>query len=194
MMIAPNCPDHGRMALDLVLGRLDDEAAAVAEDVREICPVCQGWWQAQFGTEAAAAVDDAIAGDFDDLRLPARRRNRGWMAAAAVVVMTLGAGTLWLVRDPGPAEPVAIDLAAVIQTLDFEAPESAPVDVRIETLDVREGASGEPVFVPARIEERVADAVVAEAPSAEVPAPIDPVPLFAGGFETGDLSGWVPST
>ncbi|MEE4272830.1 MAG: hypothetical protein V2I67_14245 [Thermoanaerobaculales bacterium] len=187
-MIAPNCPDHGRLALDLAQGRLDDDAALHADEILAACPVCREWWRTQFEGEASATVDEAVAAVFGDLRLPARRRSHGWMAVAAAAVMAIGAATLWLASSPDAAAPAPVEVAA-IQSIDFEQPELQLLAIASsDDLDLQR-ETPRPLFVPGPVgtdEPRVAEATQAAA---------DEPPLFTGGFESGSLAGWgVPST
>ena len=186
-MIAPNCPDHGRTVLDLALGRLDDEAALQAEGLLDTCPVCRDWWQEQFGGEDVATVDAAVAEIFNGLELPTRRRSHGWMAVAAVAVMTLGVAGLWLARAPQSVQPVAPELTASIQTMDFEIPDDVvltpPADPVVEQTEATAAVETAPVELETEI-------VVAESVAVEAPAKTETEPLFAGGFESGDLSDW----
>lgn len=189
-MHSPNCPDHGRLVLDLALGRLDDAAAIEAENVGASCPVCRAWWQGQFEGGAAEVVDEAVAAAFAGLRLPARRRGFRWMAAAAAVVVALAVGTIWVSQSTTPVAETPASRMAAIRTITFEPSEAAGAFALIEAPDpepadlmqavVREASSGAPV---------VAEAVQAEV-AAERPAGI----LFAGGFESGRLEDWVPKT
>ena len=103
-MHSPNCPDHGRLVLDLAMGRLEDAAALEAESASTSCPVCRGWWLERFEGGPAGVVDEAVAATFSNLQLPARRRGYGWMAAAAAVVMTFGVGTIWMLQGTTPTE------------------------------------------------------------------------------------------
>ena len=114
------------------------------------------------------------------------------MAVAAAAVMALGAATLWLSRDP-VVEPVGVE-TAVIQKFDFEVPTAAPTVENDGAVVIR--PTEEPVFVPARIDEPVVTEkpAVADAELVELPTAAEPEPLFAGGFESGDLSEWDPST
>jgi len=188
-MIAPNCPDHDRLVLDLALGRLDDEAAFAAEGVAGSCEVCRAWWQERFEGEAADTVDEVVAATFDDLRLPARRRGHGWMPVAAAVVLTVGASALWLARDTGPEPPATVEVAA-IQSIDFENAELQPV-ATVTSADLEERqVTVRAAFSPAPV--RGEETRIAEAP--QIAAEIVPEPLFNGGFESGDLSGWGSGT
>jgi len=152
------------------------------------CPVCREWWGTHLEGDASAVVDDAVAAAFDDLRLPERRRGRGWMAAAAAGVMALGAATLWLASSPDAVTPAAVEVAA-IQSIDFEQPELQLLAIGTsDDLDL-ERETPRPIFVPGSVatdEPRVVEAAQAAA---------DETPLFTGGFETGSLAGWgVPTT
>ncbi|MCU0302909.1 MAG: hypothetical protein MUC56_02470 [Thermoanaerobaculales bacterium] len=197
-MNAPSCPDHGRLALDLALGRLDDQAALEAERALGSCPHCRAWWGDRLEGEAVAMVDEAVAAALAGLRLPGRRRGHGWVALAAALVMAIGATTLWLARRPvvGPASPETPVRVAVITTFDFEAPATTPAE-RGPALAGEPGAA-EPVFVPTGPRSTVADPGPATGEAlpeaAAAPPVVETEPLFAAGFESGDLGGWVPST
>ena len=189
-MNSPNCPDHGRLVLDLALGRLDDAAAFEAESISESCPVCREWWREQFSSDAAAVVDEAVAVTFSDLQLPARRRGYGWMAAAAAVVMTLGVGTIWVSQGKGSMDEVAAPRVASIQTITFE-PSYEPAEfVLIEAPD----PDPVPVERPAALEPLAEEILIATASPAEVVVGHPSDALFVGGFESGGLEDWVPTT
>lgn len=187
-MISPNCPDHGRLVLDLALGRLDDAAAAEAESISESCPTCRAWWNEQFEGEAADVVDAAVAVALTDLRLPERRRSRGWIAAAAAIVMAFGVGTLWVAQNNTKVDEDVAPQMVAIQTFDFEVPEAVAEFARVEVSD--------PDSAP--IEQPSPQRVFAEEDLAAVAAPVEveesSEPLFSGSFESGDFGGWVPST
>jgi len=186
----PSCPEHDRLVLDLVLGRLDDEAAIEAESASESCPVCRVWWQQQFDGAVAEAVDDAVATAFNDLRLPARRRNHGWMAAAAAILMAFGVGTLWLSQRATTAHDVAAPRVASIQTLDFETPDTVGEFAVVEVPD----PDLAPVVRAAVPRVIVEETVIAESSPTVVADQESPKVLFAGSFESGDLGAWVPKT
>jgi len=187
-MISPNCPDHGRLVLDLALGRLDDEAAGKAESVRESCPVCRAWWHEHFESDAAQAVDDVVAVTFSDLQLPARRRSHRLMAAAAAVVMAFGVGTLWVSLNSPTVDEEIPARTVSIRTFDFEVPEAVSEFAMIEVPDPDPAPIAHPAVQPVVPQNTV---IAAGAP---VAVEESSAPLFAGGFETGDLSAWVPST
>ena len=189
MMISPHCPDHGRLVLDLALGRLDDDAAAEAESISESCPVCRVWWQEQFEGGVAEVVDDAVAAAFTDLELPVRRRSHGWMAAAAAVVMALGVGAIWVSQSATTMDEVLAPRTASIQTFDFEIPETAGEFVMVEVPD----PDPAPVVHPVAQRVIVEETLIAEASPAEVVVEDSSESLFAGSFESGDLGAWVPS-
>ena len=94
-MHAPACPDHGRLVLDLALGRLDDRTAVEAEAVRLACPACAGWWRSELEGAAASAVDQAVASTFAAFQPPAARRTARWLPVAAAAALAAGAGLLW---------------------------------------------------------------------------------------------------
>lgn len=200
MMISPNCPEHARLVLDLALGRLDDGSAAEAEVARETCPVCRTWWQAELCGEQTALVDDAVASVFDDLELPDRRRGHGRLALAAAAVMAVGAATLWLVQSPATqsprtVEPVVVERMAAIASMDFEAPSVVLAHTESSSEPAAEIASADPAPAPAELEFTVNDEiVVANTAPDETGVAQRAEPLFAGQFETGDLSEWGPST
>ena len=113
-MRAPNCPDHGRLVLDLALGRLDDRSAAEAEAVRVSCPSCAGWWRSELEAATFVAVDLAVGSVFAAFQPPARSRVTRWLPVAAAAALAAGAGVLWYqhgaVQSPGsttPAGPLA---------------------------------------------------------------------------------------
>jgi len=189
-MNSPNCPDHGRLVLDLALGRLDDAAVFEAETISESCPVCREWWREQFCGDVAAVVDEAVAVTFSDLQLPRRRRVYGWMAAAAAVVMTLGVGTIWVSQGTGSMDEVAAPRVASIRAITFEPSDATAEFIQIEAPD----PEPVPIGRPAAQESLVEEILIAEAAPAEfvVDRPSDA--LFAGGFESGDLGAWVPAT
>lgn len=194
-MLHPNCPTHDRLVLDLALGRLDDETADTAESVRRSCPVCSAWWSRQFDSADAERVDRAVASVFAGIELPRWRRRRGWMAVAAVMVMTLGAAALWTQRSPlGPVDPppvsehVAGDSHELIRQMSFETPHE------LTTAEVREtGSDGSVVAQMAFEPTSETDAVIEIGPSAD-PSGEAPDSLGSVGFETGDLSEWSHST
>jgi hypothetical protein len=190
-MTVPDCPEHGRLVLDLALGRLDDASATEAESIRERCPVCRAWWRAELDGEAAEVVDRAVVEALGSLELPRRTRRFGWAAAAAAVVMALGVGAIWRAEQPREVAPTAPERVAVIRSFDFEDAAAVAPLIRSEQL---------PVAVPVQVEPEAAQpAVVAEATAeatatlpVEAAEPAVDEPLSADGFETGDLSGWDP--
>ena len=194
MTTRPCCPDHHDLVLDLARGRLDDEAAARAETVRRTCPTCAAWWHEQLEGELAAAVDEVVAAALAGLELPARWPRRGWLAAAAALVMALGAGGLWLAQRPEPVTPGPDHLVAAIEAFDFESPATRPELVVSQAGPVKperapvEAAPQTSVPIPA------ADVRVAAVTPARPAAADAGSPIFAGDFETGDLGGWVPGT
>ncbi len=111
-MRPPTCPDHGRLALDLALGRLDDPGAQLAEDAVERCPACGAWWQESFGGGRTATLDAAVAAGFTAAELPRRRSGALWVAAAAAAVVVTVASLSFL---PGPAPQPRGTHAASVQ-------------------------------------------------------------------------------
>lgn len=187
-MNSPNCPDHGRLVLDLALGRLDDAAAIEAESISESCPICRAWWREQFESEAAAVVDAAVAATFSDLQLPERRRGYGWMAAAAAVIMTLGVGSLWVSQRTASIDEVKAPRVASIQTITFEPSDATEAFALVEAPDPA------PAAVPTAQESPAEEFPVVDAVQTEVVVERQSGVVFAGGFETGDLGEWEPKT
>jgi hypothetical protein len=95
MMPAPACPDHGRLVLDLALGRLDDQSAFAAEAARLSCPECAAWWRSQLEGAAAPSVDKAVGTAFASFQPPASSRVARWLPVAAAATLAAGAGLLW---------------------------------------------------------------------------------------------------
>jgi len=108
-MHAPACPDHGRLMLDLALGRLDDRSAVEAEAVRLACPTCAGWWRSELEGAAASAVDQAVGSAFASFQPPASSRVARWLPVAAAATLAAGAGLLWhqhgALQSPGSTAP-----------------------------------------------------------------------------------------
>lgn len=190
-MNSPNCPEHGRLVLDLALGRLDDDSAVLAEETLTSCPVCRDWWRTQFEGEDAALIDEAVASVFDEFQPPVRRRSHGWIAVAAAAVMTIGVGALWMARDPLQVEPVVAERTAAIQVMNFEAPELVPMVIATSADLQEENAAPAPVFVPAAVQvESDDEMMVAEATPPEEVIGNRQGALFVGGFESGSTTGW----
>jgi len=127
-MRTPDCNDHQHLMLDLARGRLDDQDAARAEEIRRDCPLCRAWWEAAFRGPAHAAVDAEVAAALALFQAPRRRSMRAlWAVAAAAVVVLAVAGTTML----GPGQPT---------TTAEVAPISRAVDDSISTFDFESGA------------------------------------------------------
>jgi hypothetical protein len=126
LMIAPNCPDHGSLVLDLALGRLEDERTDEAERVGDSCPSCNAWWLDRLSGGAVAEVDQAVAKAFEAFRPSGRRRSRLWLAAAAVVLV-LAAGLLW--RGTQMPSTTRTPSAPELAQRAFEAGETATADL-----------------------------------------------------------------
>lgn len=193
-MNRPSCPDHHDLALDLARGRLDDEAAARAEAARRTCPTCSAWWREHLEGEVAAAVDEAVAAALAGLELPVRRPRRTWLAAAAALVMALGAGGLWLAQRPEPVTPGPDRRVAAIEAFDFESPATHPELVVSEADPVEPERAPVEAAPPTSVQAPADDIrVVTVTPTQAETAHADS-PIFTGGFDTGDLGGWVPGT
>ena len=94
MMRIPSCPEHGRLVLDLALGRLDDQAGAEAESVRTSCPECAAWWRAELEGEVATRLDRSVETVFESFS-PSRRRRPAWMPVAAAAALAVTGGLVW---------------------------------------------------------------------------------------------------
>ena len=162
-MTASNCPEHGNLVLELARGRLDDRRAEEAETVRRDCAVCARWWDDTLGDEVVAGLDSVVAEVFQSF-VPPRRRQFGWLAAAAAVVLAVGLGTtalLWHGAEIAPSGPAsASTTGAVLSTWDFE-------DGDLET----------------------AAATVADTPTPGDQTRGEAV-VFESGLESGSLSSW----
>ncbi len=194
-MYAPDCPDHGRLVLDLALGRLDDAGAAEAESVRDRCLVCHAWWRAELDGEVAAVVDGAVADALGRVELPRPSRRTGWMAAAATVVMTLGVASLWLAQRPADTDATVPERTAAISTLGFEDPIEVASLMQSEVASEPDRATDESPSPTRHQPTRLVAATAADPPAAAAgdEASAGEV-LSADSFETGDLSGWDPRT
>ncbi len=168
-MRLPDCPDHGRLVLDLAQGRLDDRASAAAESVLASCPVCAGWWREELEGELAASLDATVATAFGHFR-PARRRVPVWMPAAAAATLAVGAVALWYgghnvaLEDPNRG-------ALVQESFDSDL----NGDGTIDTSDL-----GFTVHVVGQ-------------PSAAEPGTSNDV-IFADSLDSGELAGWTSKT
>jgi hypothetical protein len=122
-MNPPDCPDHGRLVLDLARGRLDDRRAEEAETVRRDCAACARWWDSTFDDETVTGLDSAVAETFGGF-VPPRRRQIGWLAAAAAVVLAVGLSWIAQVRNdletPLSVVTPAPTIGPALSTLDFE--------------------------------------------------------------------------
>jgi hypothetical protein len=192
MTTRPSCPDHHDLVLDLARGRLADEAAARAEAARRTCPTCAAWWREHLEGEVAAAVDEAVVAALAGLELPARRPRRGWLAAAAALVMALGAGGLWLAQRPEPVTSGADRRVAVIEAFNFESPATRPELVVSQAGPVEPERAPVEAEPPTSVPIPAADVRVAAVTPARAAVADAGSPIFAGDFEAGDLDGWVP--
>ena len=106
MMRTPPCPDHGRLVLDLALGRLDDRSTVEAEAARVECPRCAAWWRSELEGATAAAVEQAVGSTFAAFEPPVRSRVARWLPVAAAATLAAGAGLVWYqhgaVQSPAP--------------------------------------------------------------------------------------------
>jgi hypothetical protein len=107
---------------------------------------------------------------------------------AAALVMAFGVGTIWMSQRTATTHDTTAPRAASIQTLDFEVPEAVSEFAVVEVPDP------EPEVVVRVEETAVAEIVVAEAAPVKTAGDDASKALFAAGFESGDLAGWVPKT
>lgn len=164
-MRVPTCPTHGRLVLDLALGRLADDAAAEAENVRSVCTSCATWWREELEGPEAAELEHVLSASFASFVPPARRRMPRWMSVAAAATLAVGAGLVWYQHRSDPQMLTKVQPTAVsVATFDGDSDGNGSIDVT---------DSG---FV----------AVHAGA------APEDAI--FADSLDNGDLTGWTPHT
>ncbi len=168
-MRTPDCPDHGRLLLDLAQGRLDDRASAEAESVRSSCPVCAGWWRKEFEGELAASLDAAVEKAIGEFR-PARRRVSAWMPAAAAAALAVGTAALWYGGDKVSIED-SNQGALVQESFDSDLNGDGMIDT--SDLGFTVHLDGEPDNVP---------------PSSDGDV------IFADSLDSGDLAGWTSKT
>ena len=169
-MRLPNCPNHGRQMLDLAQGRLDDRAAAEAEEVRVSCPVCSAWWDSELEGDLAASLDAAVAAGLKEFR-PVRRRLSAWMPAAAAALLVVGAVAIWFGgHDVAITEPALT--ALVSESFDNDVNGDGVVDTSDLGLTVHIVGNPDPDSRPAS----------------------DGEVIFADGLDSGDLSRWSSNT
>lgn len=169
-MRIPDCPDHGRLVLDLAQGRLDDRESAEAESVRTSCPVCAGWWQTELEGDLAAGFDDTVATAIAGFQ-PARRRVPVWLPAAAAATLVVGAAALWYGGDRLAFEETSQG-ALVQESFDSDINGDGTIDASDLGLTVH-------------IEGR---------PSAAAPGATAGDVIFADSLDSGDLAGWTSNT
>jgi hypothetical protein len=104
-MRPPDCPGHGKLVLDLALGRLEGARALDAEAARIGCPSCGVWWSECLAGTEARLVDDAVEKAFVEFHAPSGTARRAVVAAAAILVLAAGLGLLWLVQRGAPSTP-----------------------------------------------------------------------------------------
>ena len=123
-MTARICPHHGDLVRELALGRLDDVQAGQAEVFRAECEECTAWWDETFAGDAFAEVDFAVADAFSNFSAPVRR-NYGWLAAAAALVLAIGLGSTTMLWRNGDTEyskaATPTPNGAVLTVMDFES-------------------------------------------------------------------------
>ena len=164
-MRSPDCPTHGRLVLDLALGRLEDEAAAEAEHARTSCAACSAWWRTELEGDSAARLDSVLESAFAAFVPPVRRPVSRWLPAAAAATLVAGAGLLWYQDRDKAVQP------AISQT--------SPTTVALENFDCDRDGDGtvgiEDLGFAVRVEHSGG-------------------PIFADGLESGDLDDWTPHT
>jgi hypothetical protein len=169
MMRLPDCPDHGRLVLDLAQGRLDDRAAVEAEAVRSSCQRCSQWWTEQLEGTLAVSIDAAVDRALREFR-PARRRLPAWLPAAAAAALVAGAAVLWYGGD-GVTPDAPIQEALVQESFDSDL----NGDGRVDASDM-----GFTVHV--------------EKSPGEAPSGASGEVIFADNLDSGDLDGWTSGT
>lgn len=188
------CQDHGRLVLDLALGRLDDDRARVAERARQTCPSCRSWWEDSLEGEPAVEVDRAVAEAFASFEAPRNlhrsSHQRLWLAAAAVFVVAV----LGLLLEPGRggksslpggiADDALADGARPPVTSAVQATgETSAGSDRIFAADFESGTVGETDADPDRIFAGFETGAGGETDA-------DPGRIFAENFESGDMASW----
>jgi hypothetical protein len=147
-MRAPHCPDHGRLVLDLALGRLEDGPAAQAERIRGACPVCSAWWQTELEGPAATELDAVLESSFASFAPPARRRVARWLPVAAAATLAAGAGLLWHHehRVQRAVMTHATQGSAAVETFDGDRDGNGVVDVADTGFTVHVTGAGQAIF------------------------------------------------
>lgn len=129
-MRPPDCHDHGRLVLDLALGRLDDADAATAESVRLGCPACSSWWRTELEGSVAVELDAVLRTSFASFALPARRRLPRWLPVAAAATLAAGTGLLWHQQRSEPPVLTQVEPTAVVaETFDGDRDGNGTVDI-----------------------------------------------------------------
>jgi hypothetical protein len=169
---APNCPEHGRLVLDLARGRLDDVRASDAERVLDTCPVCSAWWSTHLEGHVADAVDQAVDRSFAAFSPPQRRRVSGWMPAAAAVLLLVGAGLLWSPGDRAPAPADHPTGSFDVARESFDGDIDGDGIVGVSDLGLRMGSEPTPKKQPRS----------------------DKQSIFDDGVDSGDLANWSSRT
>jgi len=162
-MTAPNCPEHGNLALELARGLLDDQEAVRAEEARVGCDHCADWWDRTFGDDALSVLDTAVDEVFSIWAPPAHRRQV-WLAAAAAAVLAIGLGTTTLMWRDGEVSPT-------------DARTTSTAGEILSVMDFEDGVAEDAITVA-----EVAPDELGEADSE--------AGVFASSLESGDLSAW----
>lgn len=146
-MRAPHCPNHGRLVLDLALGRLEDGPAAAAEEVRASCPICSAWWRAELEGPAATELDTVLQSTIAEFMPPARRRVARWLPVAAAATLAAAAGLFWHQHRAQPPVLTHADQKAVtVESFDGDRDGNGVVDIADLGFAVHVDRAGEAIF------------------------------------------------
>ena len=146
-MRAPHCPNHGRLVLDLALGRLEDGPAADAEHVRASCPVCSAWWRTELEGPATTALDTVLRSSIAAFQPPARRRVARWLPVAAAASLAAAAGLLWNQHRVQPPMLTHADQGTVtVESFDGDRDGNGVVDIADLGFAVHVGGADEAIF------------------------------------------------
>ena len=144
-MRAPDCPTHGRLVLDLALGRLDDGPAAEAERVLRDCPACAAWWHATFEGADAERLDEVLTATFAAFE-PSSRRVARWLPVAAAAALAVTAGVVYEVVQHQTERVQPSQSAVVLETFDGDRDGNGRVDMNDLGFAAHVDGIGETIF------------------------------------------------